>query len=498
MFDREVISAIKYVSRMKPEFMLSEINTYVKEPRTTADVYNVIHPLAYDLGLKLIPVDSDYKVVRLPPAGPLILKEDEEKKLKVFFESPRVPPKLEKLVEQYVEKKTGKSWDDLAVLDKIRKAIVAQKAEYWKEGKKRRVTYETGYSVLGYLAYQFPVYFVQSEHILHEMAHDGILKDRMKILDVGTGPGVVPLAIVDFYRRLEGKEARIYSIEKYEEHIEAFMSLVPEYAKGTSVDVEQPIKADITSIKSEELPDGIDLMIFSNMLNELKELTIEQRADLVISMSKRLSPDGNIVIVEPADKVNSLEMRETTVTLMKKGLGVYSPCSFIWCDRCRPESCWTFEEKEDIKPTGLMEKVAECDEPYRYMNTDIKYSYAVLRKDRLTREEFRLSPKAKFARFSKMKTHVNRHINVVAAVMSNDLGDKKNHVFKLCDGTSVKPVYAVLPFYHMNENNTLLMDAKYGQIVEIDNVLARYNKEYDAYNLLVTRNTKVSPVSENQ
>jgi hypothetical protein len=38
------------------------------------------------------------------------------------------------------------------------------------------------------------------------------------------------------------------------------------------------------------------------------------------------------------------------------------------------------------------------------------------------------------------------------------------------------------------------MQAKYGDVVEIYNVLARYNKEYDAYNLLVTRNTKVNPV----
>jgi hypothetical protein len=223
---------------------------------------------------------------------------------------------------------------------------------------------------------------------------------------------------------------------------------------------------------------------------------VERRAEVVTAIAGKLAEDGNIIIVEPADKVNSTEMRKLVVRLMDKGMGVYSPCSFIWCARCHPGSCWTFEEKEDIKPPRLMQKVAG-EEPYRFMNTDIKYSYAVLRKDDLSREKYRVPPHARFARLSRMKAHVNKQINVVAAVMSGDLGDKKDHVFKICDGTSVKPVYAVLPYFHESTGNEALLKAKYGQVVEIYSVLVRYNKEYDAYNLLVTRNTTVKNVKEN-
>jgi len=487
MSDREIISAIKYVSRMKPEFMLSEIRNYVKGDVTTVRLHEVIGPLAFDMGLKLEPVDGDYKVIRMPPPGPLILNEDERKAQESFLQSPHVPAKLEKLIEDYIEKKTAKEWDDPAVLEKIRKAIIAQKAEYWREGEKRRISYDTGYSILGYLAYQFPVYFAQFEHIFYELAADGVLKDRIKVLDVGTGPGTVALAIVDFYRRLKRGEADVRSLEKYDENIEAFIALAHEYAEGTGITVEKPIKADLLDIKQTSIPEGIDLMVFSNVLNETAG-GIERRAETVMAMSKNLSKDGSIVIIEPADKVNSMEMRKLAVMLMGKGLGVYSPCSFIWCAQCRPVSCWTFQEKDDIKPTGLMQKVAG-DESYRFMNTDIKYSYVVLRKDGLTREKYRVPRNAKFARFSKLKAHTDRRINVVASVMSGDLGDNKNHVYKVCDGTSNKPVYAVVPAYHISANNETLMKVKYGQVVEIYNVLARYNKEYDAYNLLVTRNT---------
>jgi len=49
----------------------------------------------------------------------------------------------------------------------------------------------------------------------------------------------------------------------------------------------------------------------------------------------------------------------------------------------------------------------------------------------------------------------------------------------------------VLPSYHITPENDLITSAPYGSILELRNVLVRYNKTHDAYNLLVSRNTKV-------
>jgi hypothetical protein len=138
-----------------------------------------------------------------------------------------------------------------------------------------------------------------------------------------------------------------------------------------------------------------------------------------------------------------------------------------------------------------MERLAQCDEPFRYINTDIKYAYVILRKDRTVQHPYRVPPRAKFARLSKLHLHVNRRINVIAAKMSQELGDQKTHVFKLCDGTAAKPVYAVLPVYHITPENNGIVSAPYGAVLELRNVLVRYNKAHDAYNLLVTRHTVI-------
>ena len=490
MSDREIISTFKYVSRMRPGFMLSELTNYLKEEASVQQVYQVLKPMFFDLGVDVISEGDDYRIVRAASAKQIELSRDEVKKNERFFSSPGVSRKLERLIEQYIEKKTSKEWDDPIVLEKIRKAIRDQKSSYWKEGKARNISYERGYDVLGYLAYQFPVYFVQFQHLLYDMAKEGLLKDRMKILDIGSGPGTIPLAIIDLYNRLDDHKAEINSIELFEENVEAYNFLVPQYAAiKSNVIVEEPIRTDLTQLDIEKLPDNIDLMVFSNVLNEIRSLNLQQKADLVKKMSEKLSKGGSVVIIEPADKNNSTEMRRLTIMLKRMGLKIYSPCSFIWSAECTLDTCWSFEEKRDIDAPRLMVRMAECDEPYRYINVDIKYSYAILRKDKLAKQDFITPSKSKFARMSKMENHNQKRINVMCSLMSGDLGDDRYKLYRVCDGSSKKAVYAVLPSHNLSEDNDIITKAEYGSILKIFNILVKYNEANDSYNLLIGKGT---------
>jgi hypothetical protein len=489
MSNNEMLSSIKYVSAMKPEFMLSEIVDYLQVRKEIKEIYEAVLPSLFDMGLKATKAGPDFRITRLPPSEKSSVTQEQKDIVDKHLSSFTLSKKLQESVERYIEKKVSKKWDDPAILERIRKGILVQKAQYWKQSPAKKVDYDSGYAVLGYLAYQMPVYVAGSEHILYQMAIDGVLKTRMKVLDVGTGVGSVPLALSEI-GSMTGIYSKVYSIEKYDENIEAYMALVPEHA-GDSADILRPIKADVTELDLGTLPSGFDLIVFSNVLNEL-ELTLEKKVELVKNISSRLAEDGSILIVEPADKKNSMQMRDLVIALMDKGVNVYAPCTFMWGGCCRPRSCWSFEQKKDIKPTALMQKLAECEESYRYVNTDLKYSYAILRTDKVTRESYRVPHKAKFARMSKLAQHVEKRINIVASVMSGDLGDTKIHMFKICDGTCTKPVYAVLPAYHKSDDNNALLEAGYGDVLEFENVLVRFNKERDAYNLLLGKTTIIT------
>jgi SAM-dependent methyltransferase len=499
MVKNQLVSTIKYVASIKPAFFLSEIIPFLDEPVLVNELFSIISPELSDMGLMAKKSKGDFQIVRIPPSQPYFMNQEENERHEAFFTSRIIPEALAQGIEKYITKKVGKDWNDPVIIERLRRAIVAQKDDYWRPSHKRSLQYIKGYSVLGYLAYHFPVYFIQTEHLLLKLAREGLLKKTMTILDVGTGPGVVPLAIADFYSRLDDAHASIYSLERSEEHIEAFTYLrdavVP---RGGRVSVKSPVKTDIRSTDSARFPKKFDLVFFSNVLNELPDVTMEARADIVAQIAGNLAPDGSILIVEPADEQNATRMRSLTIALQKKGLSIFSPCSFIWGSTCTAPRCWSFETAPAIKLTHLMDTLAHCEDSYRYVNTDIKYSYAILRKDGMRKENFRLSVGSKFLRLSKLHLHVGKRINVAGVKMSEELGDARSHVFKLCDGTAKTPVYAVLPSYHITPENDLITSASYGSILELRNVLVRYNKTHDAYNLLVSRNTKVSPAKQEE
>ena len=432
---------------------------------------------------------------RESPAGsPLTISDAGRERQLVFFRSPEIPDYIQQLVEAYIERKTSKAWDDPAVLDRMRNAILVQKSQYWKG---QPVSYRKAYPVLGYLAYHAPVYLVQFEHILWQIIGQGLAKSHMRILDLGTGPGVVPLAIIDLLGRVGTGSADIYAVERSEEHFEAYNALVPAAAAAQSdaVRVEKLIREDIRALKAGALPDRIDLMVFSNVLGELRDMNIEERADLVTDLADHLAPDGTVVVVEPADLKNATAMRQTVRAIADRGFTIYSPCSFIWGTACNPERCWTFEQKSNIRPTRLMERLSEEGNGYRFINVDIKYSSALLRKDGMMQHAYRVPPGAKFARFSHLRRHRDRTINVVAALMSGNLGDDRTKVYKVCDGTPADPVYAVIPATLRGPNREIFAEVEYGGIVELRGVLVRFNRDHDAYNLVILPRTRIRPVS---
>lgn len=432
----------------------------------------------------------------VPSDGLLLLDDRETARFTAWSRHPRLPEDLERLIEDYISRKVGRHVDDPVILDRIRGSIARQKGLYWKEGEKRRIPYGKGYDVLGYLAYQAPVYIVQFEHILFQLAKDGLLKRDLAVLDAGTGPGVVPLAIIDFFRRVrQDCRVRIHAIEQAEEHLEAYRFLVPAFQGNEArIVFHAAIQADIRTVSADALPGDIDLIVFQNVLNEVPGEGEEDRAAIVRRFLPSLREDGTLLIIEPADRANATGLRKLAGALAAGGLGLYGPCTFIRGSRCRPDDCWTFEEKPPIRPTNLMKMLAaSTTEPYRYINTDIKYASAVLRKDFRTREEYRVPTGARYARHASLHRHIGRTVDTAGAVMSGDIGDDKTHVFKLCDGTAARPVYAILPSYHITDANRHLLAARYGSIIIIGQVLVRHNPRHDAFNLLVNRQSRVSP-----
>ncbi|HJK00822.1 MAG TPA: class I SAM-dependent methyltransferase [Methanocorpusculum sp.] len=412
-----------------------------------------------------------------------ILTTDETERLQRLITTRYSDPRLDSLVISYIEKISGKKWMDETVLEKIRHAIIAQKDSYWKVGRNRVVRYKGGYSVLGYMAYQMPGYVMEFSEFFFQLLRDGLFCDHIRILDLGAGPGTVAIAVARVLEQCNGITAEIVSLERSEVFREAYQTIVPMFVKftGDNLIVSRPIAADIM----EMIPDGkFDLIVCSNVINEL-DIYDDARTDLIMRLSEHLVRDGSLVLLEPADLSSATSLRDLSRDLKHRGLTLYAPCNDIRGVLCRVTPCWTFATYADIKPTKLMFALGGDVDRFRFMNTDVKFSYAILRKDGHRKCGYRVPASAKRARLSQLKKHVGKRIHVVVSVMSAEIGDAKNYLYLVCDGTGETPVYVALPAHHRNSGHEALLSAPYGAVVAIDSALVRFNSKQNAYNLLM-------------
>jgi len=467
----------------RPLFLLSAFHAETGGSNGLDETRERITPLLSECGCEAFMSGDDY-VIRWLRQTPCQPPEAES-----GFE--RVPEDIENLILEFIHRKTGKPWDDPITLERIREAVKSQKDAYWKEGEDRTIRYGSGYSVFAYLAYHLPVYFIQMRHLLSGLLADRLLPGRMAVLDVGSGPGTVTLALTDLLSGMPECRATIHAIEQSSEFIEAYNAIARKITQSSaSVTAPPPYAADISDPAS-PLPDGpYDLIVCANVLNEIPDEAV--REETVMRLAKRLRDDGTLLICEPADLANATALRDLSRRLKGRGLSIYSPCNDIRGVPCMVERCWTFTTYPEIRSTRLMVAVAKTPEKYRYLNTDIKVSYAIHRRDGKKKSSYRVAPGLKAERLARLSLHEGKRINVIASKISGNIGDKEAFLYRICDGTGKREVYAALPFYHQSERNLPLRSAGYGSVLRFDQVLVRYHKNYNAFHLLLTKDSIIT------
>ena len=130
--------------------------------------------------------------------------------------------------------------------------------------------------------------------------------------------------------------------------------------------------------------DSYDIITLSNILNELSygdnKRIAERVSFLNTIIDKFLTPDGSCIIIEPALRETTREMLEIRDSLVKNGFKIYSPCLMNQpCPALLNPKDWCHE---DIPWIPLI--IKEIDKLTGLRKDSLKFSYLVLRKDKLS------------------------------------------------------------------------------------------------------------------
>lgn len=237
-----------------------------------------------------------------------------------------------------------------------------------------------------YLAYFLPPNLAKIKVPLGELAlHPGkvLEKERLRVLDLGCGPGTASLGVLDFFAAREQRpRLEITAVDQVAENLKAAEELF------SSLRVSRGLKASMKTVRSDIadlsfLETGhFDLVILSNVLNELftrEGRKIEKRLAVMEDiMTRLLADDGSLIIIEPALRETSREMLEVRNRLLDEGFHVYAPCLFAGkCPALANSRDWCHE---DI-PWEAPAVIRELDRLTGLRKDSLKFSWLVFRKE---------------------------------------------------------------------------------------------------------------------
>lgn len=233
-----------------------------------------------------------------------------------------------------------------------------------------------------------------------------LLKDKLRVLDLGSGPGTAILGVMDFFHASAVQPYLEFTavdpvIENLLDAERLFRSIKEDTGAEASLST---IKLVIGKTKS--LPQGpFDIIILSNVLSELfhpvshpEHVSLSQtksprnrsgmtgeldyRVNLLKSLIDRtLASNGSCIIIEPALRETSRELLEVRDGLLREGLHIYSPC--LIDDPCpalvNPKD-WCHEDIPWEPPAVIR----EIDKLTGLRKDALKFSYLIVRRDNLS------------------------------------------------------------------------------------------------------------------
>lgn len=243
-----------------------------------------------------------------------------------------------------------------------------------------------------YLRYFLPVNLSKIQVLLDEMPQDW--PDRpIRVLDVGSGPGAGALAVLDWlhqHRPDRIKDLIVVEVDVSVEALKQARQLWEVYSRESGAAGGQLITYEGNLERS---PNGpwlkhvdqqapYDLIIVANCLNELFSRAadpVESRAELMTQLLSRLTPNGTLLIVEPALRETSRALHQVRDRLIQeKRCTIYSPCLHEnSCPALVNPFDWCHEERAWETPPGIQ----EIDEAVGFIKDALKFSYLLLRKD---------------------------------------------------------------------------------------------------------------------
>lgn len=214
-------------------------------------------------------------------------------------------------------------------------------------------------------------------------------KERLRILDLGSGPGTAVLGTLDFFSQQDHRPVlEFFAQDQVAENLREAVRLFSNVQQGyAAVSTLTTVHSTIDRVGA-GLDGHYDIIMLSNLLNELyahDAAKLSRRTDFLAPLLRTfLEPDGSCIIIEPALQGTSRDLLLVRDSLREQGFTVYAPCLRQGpCPALLNPKDWCHE---DI-PWEAPPLIRELDRLTGLRKDSLKFSYLVLRLDGISLSE---------------------------------------------------------------------------------------------------------------
>ncbi|MFB6202133.1 MAG: small ribosomal subunit Rsm22 family protein, partial [Halorhabdus sp.] len=387
----------------------------------------------------------------------------------------RLPERYVHALEALLVERYGANWHRGESGDRLREVIRRLKADYYQGNP---VEYDAEVA-LGYAVYHLPDYYAAVGYVLDDLVERSCLPRRLRVLDIGAGVGGPALGLHDYLPDDAVVDYHAVEPSAAADVLEAFLA-----------DTDRNFRPTVHRERAETVDvDGpYDLVVCANVLSELDDpVAVAERA------LDALAEDGTLLALAPADLETSTGLRAVERGLVTDhDATVYAPTLRLWPGMGPADRGWSFDERPRIDAPSVQRRLDDAGgEPGTFRNETVKFSYALLRTDGMRRVGVRADA-SQHAQMAEMEAHVTDRIDLLAVKLSRNLADGGNPLYKVGDGSERLEHYAVLT--RESGLNRALHEADYGAVLQFENVLALWNDDEGAYNLVVDDEAVVDAV----
>jgi ribosomal protein RSM22 (predicted rRNA methylase) len=375
--------------------------------------------------------------------------EDLQTVLSYFKENRRMPEYIEKFVlkiifikifGESIELETADEYLERLPLSFAQKTLRDIKTMFTRN---KKVLYKQNY--LSYLLYYLPGNVFKVWKPLLDLQLKSALKPQMRILDIGTGPGSVPLGIIEYYKTLAESfpEMTLSLSFVFIEGEQEFLNIADELIKmmenilplNLTVTVESAICEKVEAESDFIALSKFDLITMSNFLtaNENENENQKNAVSIVNLFKDNLENDGSLIIIEPGKKASCIALKKIRNELFqKKVFNIFSPCIGIWEEKITYD-CICF---------NMVRSFWKLPRIYQYLISNglskddwsnVPFNYLVLRKDNLKKYSLTKNSQS-YTKLINLNEKIGRTVNIIARLRTViDKGEILS--FSLCDGS---------------------------------------------------------------